>query len=45
MQLRCRAGSSAENDMSDIAVASAILPAEVDYRTGWREAVKGLAPA
>jgi hypothetical protein len=37
--------SAAENDMSDIAGASAILPAEVDYRTGWREAVKGLAPA
>jgi phthalate 4,5-dioxygenase len=37
--------SEAENDMSDIAVVSAILPAEVDYRTGWREAVKALTPA
>jgi phthalate 4,5-dioxygenase oxygenase subunit len=37
--------SAAENDMSDIAVVSAILPADVDYRTGWRAAVKALTPA
>jgi hypothetical protein len=28
--------------MSDIAVVSAIIPDEVDYRTGWRDAVKTL---
>jgi len=36
--------SEAANDMSDIAVVSAILPADADYRTGWREAVKALMP-
>ena len=34
-----------QNDMSDIQVVSAILPAETDYRKGWREAVKALLPA
>jgi len=37
--------SAAENDMSDIAVISAIVPAEMDYRNGWREAVKAQLPA
>jgi hypothetical protein len=34
-----------QNDMSDIQVVSAILPAETDYRKDWREAVKALLPA
>jgi phthalate 4,5-dioxygenase oxygenase subunit len=34
--------NAADNDMSDIAVISAIIPDDVDYRTGWRAAVKTL---
>ena len=29
---------AAHNDMSDIAVISAVIPDDVDYRTGWRDA-------
>jgi phenylpropionate dioxygenase-like ring-hydroxylating dioxygenase large terminal subunit len=36
--------SEADNDMSDIAVISAIIPDSVDYRTGWRDATKTLVP-
>jgi phthalate 4,5-dioxygenase oxygenase subunit len=32
------------NDMSDIAVVSAVIPDTLDYRTSWREAVKTLLP-
>lgn len=32
----------AANDMSDIAVVSAVIPDDVDYRTGWREAFRTL---
>lgn len=32
----------AQNDMRDIAVVSAVIGDEVDYRTGWRDAVKTL---
>lgn len=32
----------ARNDMRDIAVVSAVIGDEVDYRTGWRDAVKTL---
>jgi phthalate 4,5-dioxygenase len=36
--------NEADNDMSDIAVISAIIPDTVDYKTGWRDAVKTLIP-
>jgi hypothetical protein len=29
---------AAQNDMRDIAVISAVIPDDVDYRTGWRAA-------
>jgi hypothetical protein len=35
---------AAHNDMSDIAVISAIIPETVDYRANWRDAVKTLIP-
>jgi len=35
---------AADNDMSDIAVISAVIPDTVDYRTNWRDAVKTLIP-
>jgi phenylpropionate dioxygenase-like ring-hydroxylating dioxygenase large terminal subunit len=34
----------ARNDMSNIAVVSAVVPETLDYRTNWREAVKTLLP-
>ena len=33
---------AAHNDMGDIAVVSAVIGDDVDYRTGWRDAVKTL---
>jgi phthalate 4,5-dioxygenase len=35
---------AADNDMTDIRVISAIIPDTVDYKTGWRDAVKALIP-